>query len=301
MTIFMGIDWAEAHHDICLLDKDGKVLTSCRIPEGLEGVARLHTLLGQHADESTDVVVGIETDRGLLVGALLGAGYAVYAINPLSASRYRERHTTSRAKSDRADARMLADLVRTDRQHHREVAPDSELHGAVKILARAHQNLIWARQRQLNALRSALREYYPGALVAFEELGHPDALAVLALAPTPERGRKLSEARIVTALRRGGRKRNLEPRAGRIRAALRQPQLAAPPLMVEAQAANTRALVAVIGTLDEQITRLGAELTGSFERHPDAEILRSLPGLGAILGARVLAESGDAPDRYADP
>jgi len=300
MTIFMGIDWAEAHHDICLLDKDGKVLATCRIPEGLEGVARLHALLAEHADEPADVVVGIETDRGLLVGALVAAGYAVYAINPLSASRYRERHTTSGAKSDRADARMLADLVRTDRHNHRQAAPDSELHGAIKILARSHQNLIWARGRQLNALRSALREYYPGALLAFEELGHDDALAVLAIAPDPGSGRKLSEARIVTALRRGGRQRNLERRAKAIRVALRAPQLAAPPLVVEAQAANTSAVVAVITTMSEQIETLEAELEASFDRHPDAEILRSLPGLGTILGARALAEFGDAPDRYVD-
>jgi transposase len=300
MMIFVGIDWAEAHHDVCVLDKEGEVLATRRIPEGLEGVARLHALVGEHAERPGDVIVGIETDRGLLVTALLGAGYLVYAINPLAASRYRERHTTSGAKSDRADARMLADLVRTDRQHHREVAPDSELHGAIKILARSHQNLIWTRQRQLNALRSALREYYPGALLAFPELGHPDALAVLAVAPDPERGRRLSEARIVTALRRGGRRRNLERRAHEVRAALRVPQLVAPALVAEAQAANTTALVAVIVTLSEQITRLEADLEAAFERHPDAEILRSLPGLGAILGARVLAEFGDAPDRYAD-
>jgi len=298
--IFVGIDWAEAHHDICLLDADGEVLTGCRIPEGLAGVAELHALVGEHTERPSDVIVGIETDRGLLVGALLAAGYAVYAVNPLSASRYRERHTTSRAKSDRGDARMLADLVRTDRQHHRPVAPDSELLGAIKVLARAHQNLIWARQRQLNALRSALREYYPGALAAFGELGHPDALAVLAIAPAPEQGRKLSEARIIGALRRGGRKRNLPKRASEIRAALRQPQLAAPALVVEAQAANTVALVAIITTMREQIARLEADLEASFERHPDAEILRSLPGLGAILGARVLAELGDAPGRYGD-
>jgi len=298
--IFVGIDWAEAHHDVCVLDADGEVLVTSRIPEGLEGVARLHAVVGDQAAELDEVIVGIETDRGLLVTALLAAGYRVYAINPLAASRYRERHATSRAKSDRADARMLADLVRTDRQHHRTVAPDSELHGAIKVLARAHQNLIWTRQRQVNALRSALREYYPGALAAFDELGHPDTLAVLAVAPDPERGRKLSEARIITALRRGGRRRNLERRARGIRTALRQPQLTAPALVAEAQAANTGALVAVISTLNEQIARLEAELSDAFDRHPDAEILRSLPGLGDVLGARVLAEFGDAPDRYLD-
>ena len=298
--IFVGIDWAEAHHDVCVLDTAGEVLAARRIPEGLEGVARLHALLAEHAEVPTEVIVGIETDRGLLVGALLAAGYLVYAVNPLAASRYRERHTTSRAKSDRADARMLADLVRTDRHNHRLVSLDSELLGAIKVLARAHQNLIWTRQRQTNALRSALREYYPGALAAFKELDHPDALAVLATAPDPERGRKLGEARVVSLLRKGGRRRNLERRAGEIRAALQAPQLAAPPLVVEAQATNTVALVAVIGTLNEQVAALEVELTDAFGRHPDAEILRSLPGLGDILGARVLAEFGDAPDRYVD-
>ena len=136
--------------------------------------------------------------------------------------------------------------------------------------------------------------------MAFEKLAHPDALAILAIAPDPARGRKLSQARIVTALRRGGRQRNLDRRASEIRTALRAPQLAAPPLVVEAQAANTLALVAVITTLNEQIARLEAELVEAFDRHPDAEILRSLPGLGAILGARVLAEFGDAPGRYVD-
>ncbi len=283
-----------------MLDSEGEVLATRRIPEGLEGVARLHALLGEHADEPADVIVGIETDRGLLVTALLAAGYGVYAVNPLAASRYRERHTTSRAKSDRGDARVLADLVRTDRQHHRRVAPDSELQAAIKVLARAHQNLIWTRGRQTNALRSALREYYPGAMVAFEDLAHPDATAVLMAAPDPVRGRKLSQAKTVSLLRKGGRQRNLEQRASEIRSALRAPQLAAPALVAEAQAANTTALVAVIRTLSEQIARLEAELVDAFDRHPDAEILRSLPGLGAVLGARVLAEFGDAPDRYAD-
>jgi transposase len=300
LTIFVGIDWAEAHHDVCLLDAEGRVLATRRVAEGLDGVAALHALLGQHAEAPDEVVVGIETDRGLLVTALVAAGYQVYAINPLAAARYRERHTTSHAKSDRGDAKMLADLVRTDRHNHRPVAPDSELLGAIKVLARAHQSLIWTRQRQLNALRSALREFYPGALAAFDELGHPDALAMLVVAPDPDRGRRLSTTQIVAALRRGGRQRNLERRAAEIREALRAPQLAAPVLVAQAQAASVAALVAVIRTLTTQITALEASLGEHFEQHPDAAILRSQPGLGSILGARVLAEFGDAPNRYAD-
>lgn len=300
MTVFVGIDWAEAHHDVCVLDAAGQVLATRRISEGLEGVAHLHALLAEHAERPAEVVVGIETDRGLLVTALVAAGYGVYAINPLAAARYRERHTTSRAKSDRGDARVLADLVRTDRQHHRPVAADSELLEAIKVLARAHQNLIWTRQRQLNGLRSTLREFYPAALVAFEELGHRDAQAVLAIAPSPERGRRLSISQIAAALRRAGRQRNVDRRAAEIQAALRRPGLASPPLVARAQAANVAALVAVIATLDAQVVALEASLGERFKQHPDAELLRSLPGLGLILGARVLAEFGDAPDRYAD-
>ena len=300
MTIFVGIDWAEEHHDVCVLDGEGAVLASRRIPDGLAGVALLHALLADHAAEPTEVIVGIETDRGLLVGALVGAGYQLFAINPLAASRYRERHTTSRAKSDRGDAKMLADLVRTDRHNHRPLEPDSELLEAIKVLARSHQSLIWTRQRQLNALRNALREFYPGALAAFDELGHPDALAVLAIAPGPDIGRRLSTGRIVAALRRGGRQRNLGRRAGEIGAALRAPQLTAAPLVADAYATSVAALVGVIAGLSAQIATVEAALVDRFEQHPDAAILRSQPGLGSILGARVLAEFGDAPNRYAD-
>jgi transposase len=177
--LFVGIDWAERHHDVCLMAADGSVLARERITDGVAGVARLHELIAGHASDPAEVVVGIETDRGLLVGALIAAGYQVIAVNPLAASRYRERHTISRAKSDRGDARMLADLVRTDRRHHRLVRGDSGLAEAVKVLARGHQQLVWARQRQANILRSALRAFYPAALAAFggdPGGGHPARL-----------------------------------------------------------------------------------------------------------------------------
>ena len=134
------------------------------------------------------MVVGIETDRGLWVTALVAAGYQVWAINPMAAARYRDRHHVSGAKSDASDAKLLADLVRTDRHNHRPVAGDSPDAEAIKVLARAHQSLIWARTRHANMLRSALREYYPAALEAFEDLTDRDALAVLGRAPTPAQG-----------------------------------------------------------------------------------------------------------------
>jgi Transposase len=172
----LGWTGGEAHHDLCLLDQDGRVLATRRIPDRLAGVGELHALVVAHAHQPGQVALGVETDRGLLVEALLAAGYQVYAVNPQVVSRYRGRHGSSWAKSDRGDAKVLADLVRTDRHNHRPVAGDSPLAEAVKVLARAHQSLIWARQRHVNALRSALREFYPGALAALKT--HPRALPI---------------------------------------------------------------------------------------------------------------------------
>jgi len=298
--VFVGHDWAEAHHDVCIIDEEGQRVATARLAEGVEGVARFHELVAAHADDPAEVVIATETDRGLFVGALVAAGYSVLAVNPLSTSRYRERHSTSGAKSDPGDAWVLANLARTDGHNHRPIAGDSDLAEAVKVLARAHQGLIWTRQRQLNQLRSTLREFYPAALAAFSELGHGDALAVLALAPTPAQGRRLSQSKIASALRRGGRQRRIEQRTVEIQSALRAEQLSAPDVISDAMGAAARALVAVIVELTAQIAALEDQLADHFDQHPDAEIIRSLPGLGMILGARVLAEFGDDPNRYAD-
>ena len=298
--VFVGHDWAEAHHDVYVEDAQGKRLAKGRLPEGVEGVARFHELVAPFAEEPSDVVVATETDRGLFIGALVAAGYTVVAVNPMSTSRYRERHSTSGAKSDPGDARALAELARTDRHNHRPVAGDSDLAEAVKVLARAHQGLVWSRQRQLNQLRSTLREFYPAVLAAFDELGSAEALSVLALAPTPALGRRLSHSKIASALRRGGRQRRVEERALEIQAVLRSPQLEAPTVIADAMGASATALVAVIVELTSQISRLEAELVERFEQHPDAKIIRSLPGVGMIIGARVLGEFGDDPNRYAD-
>ena len=300
--VFVGVDWAEAHHDVCLLDERGKVLGKRRIPEGLEGVRRLHELVAEHAEEPEQVVVGIETDRGLLVQALLVGGYQVYAINPLAASRYRDRHTTSRAKSDPGDAKVLADLVRTDRHNHRPIAGDSELAGAIQIVTRAHQNLAWSRQRLVNQLRNTLREFYPGALQAFgTDLAGVDAIAILEQAPTPYQGRSISQAKLVSALRKAGRERNLEVKAAELQGHLRAPQLELPPLLTNAYGRSVTASVRLLRQMNLELAALEQELTASFEMHPDAEIYLSLPGLGFILGARVLAEFGDDRTRFDHP
>lgn len=302
--LFLGDDWAEAHHDIELQDAHGKVLARRRLPEGVTGLTQLHALIADHLaddEEPESVLVGIETDRGGWVHALVAAGYVVYAINPKQVARYRERHTTSGAKSDPGDAHVLAEIVRQDRDHHRAVAGDSEQAEVVKTVARTHQTMIWTRQRQANQLRSMLREFYPAALEAFgDDLAGRDALAVLAIAPTPAAGRALTRHRIVTALRRAGRQRNLQPRAEEILTALRAEHLGLSEALSEAYGSSVRALVAVLTTMVDQAAVLEAEVERCFGQHPDAEIITSQPGLGVVLGARVLAEFGDDKDRYAN-
>lgn len=302
--LFVGDDWAEAHHDIEIEDDRGRLLVRRRLPEGVAGLATLHALVGDHLEEGAEpeqVLVGIETDRGPWVQALVAAGYTVYPINPLQASRYRERHAVSGAKSDPGDAHVLAEIVRLDRDHHRPAAGDSLVAEQVRLAARAHQSMIWMRQRAQNTLRSLLRECYPAALAAFaDDLAGRDALAVLGVAPGPTAGRRLTVSRVAALLRKAGRQRNLDKKAEQIVTALRSDQLPVRTDLEAVNAASVSALVAVITTMVAQTGVLEGQVRAGFGQHPDAEIYLSQPGLGTILGARVLAEMGDDPERYAD-
>ena len=307
--LFIGDDWAEDHHDIELEDEAGRRLIRARLPEGLEGITRLHALVAEHAPAAwaelapeqvaAQVVVGIETDRGPWVTALRAAGYQVYAINPMSAARYRERHSTSGAKSDAGDSHVLAEIVRLDRDHHRPIAGDSDLADAIKLLARAHQTAIWERTRQVLRLRSTLLQYFPAAVQAFEDLSAPDALALLARAADPDRAAKLTRGQLVAALR-SARRHHAEAKAEVLQAVLRAPALRQPATTQGAHTAVVSGQVGIITALNEQITQLGQAVGEHFGRHPAADIYLSQPGLGVVLAARTLGEFGDDTGRFTD-
>jgi transposase len=298
--LFVGDDWAEDHHDIEVQDETGRRLAKARLGEGLAGVAQLHALIGQYLDRGVEeVAIGIETDRGPWVIALIAAGYRVFAINPLQVARYRERQSVSGAKSDAADAHTLADMVRTDSHQLRQVAGDSDQAEAVKVVARAHKTLIWERTRHAQRLRNALREFFPAASQAFEDLTAGDTLELLAKAPDPDAAARLTTAQITAALKRAHR-HHAADKAGVIQAALRTEQLRQPAAVTAAYAVTVRAQVAVIGTLNAQIKAMGAQVEAHFGQHPDVEIYLSQPGMGPIVGARVLAEFGDDKKRYGD-
>jgi transposase len=309
LMLFVGDDWAKDHHDVVLVDEDGKRLAYRRFPEGMAGVSGLHALIAAHlpddwvelapGEAAHRVKIGIERDHGVWVQALVAAGYEVFAINPFSVANYRSRRSTSGAKSDAADALLLAEIVRLDRAQHRTIAADSDRVEAVKLAARTHQTLIWERSRHVLRLQSALAEFFPAALEAFADLDEPDALELLALAPDPDAAARLSIARIQAALRRA-RRRNAAERAKTIQQKLRAAQLRQTPIVQSTYAAVVTAQVRLLGALNEQVAALAVVVEQHFGLHPDAEIYASQPGLGVILGARILGEFGDATGRYAD-
>jgi transposase len=308
-VLFVGDDWAEDHHDVEVVDETGRRLARVRLPEGLAGITRLHGLIATHmpaqwadldpAEAAVKVRVGIETDRGSWVQALVAAGYQVYPINPVQVARYRQRHSTSGAKSDPGDAHVLAEIVRLDHAHHRPIAGDSADAEAIKLVAREHQSLIWDRTRQLLRLRSALREFFPAALEAFDDLDEPDALELLGRAPDPDRAAALSRTQIAAALRRANR-RDIDAKAARLQEVFRAAQLRQPPPVQAAYAAIVTAQTRLLVTLNGQIGELGKVMDAHFGRHRDAERYLSHPGLGVVLAARILGEFGDDPKRFAD-
>ena len=269
-VLLVGDDRAEDHHDIEVMNEQGKRLAKARLPEGITGIARLHAIIAEHLgdnDDAAEVRIGIETDCGPWVAALITAGYAVYAVNPLQTARFRERHRVSGAKSDAVDAHTLADMVRTDAHQLRPVAGDSPLAEAVKVVARTHKTMIWERTRNTQRLRHALREYFPAALEAFTDLDAPDTLELLGKAPDPAAAARLSLNQIKAALTRAGR-RDIEVKATRIQAILRSEQLGRHPVLEQAYAATTRSAVAVLITLDARVKTLQAEVEAHFGRHP---------------------------------
>jgi transposase len=298
MDITCGIDWAERHHDVALVDDTGLTLAKKRIGAGLEGFTELLALIAEHGGEPDAVPVAIETDKNLIVAALMAAGFTVYAINPRAVARYRERHGQAGGKSDPGDAIVLAHILRTDRHQHRPMPVTSETALAVKALARQHQEAIWARQHTVNRLRSVLLEYYPNALHAFPNMTHRAALTIIAAVPSPAHAARLTMKKTVTLLRRCGRGDRLGL-AEQILHDLTAATLRQPPAVEQALAAVTVGLVSVITSMENVITDLEAAMATEFDHHPHADLLRGAPGLGPILAARVLAEIGDDPNRFA--
>ena len=305
MEVFCGIDWAEDHHDIAIVDRDGQLLARRRISDDAAGLAALLALLAEHGDSAGDQVpVAIETPRGLLTACLRATGRKVYPINPMAVARYRDRHSIAGRKSDHGDAVVLASILRTDAHAHRPLPADTELAQAIAVLARAQQDAVWARTAAHNKLRSHLREYYPAFLAAFNGtkggITRSEARAILAAAPTPAAAAALTLAQLRALLRKAGRRRGIDADAARLRDALRAPQMRQLPLVEQAMGRQALALLGQLDAACAAAADLEQATVESFNQHPDAGIITSFPGLGPLTGARVLAETGDDRSRFAD-
>ncbi|WP_392750270.1 IS110 family transposase [Streptomyces sp. LN590] len=304
MYVYCGIDWASDHHDVALVDQDGALLAKARIHDDSPGLQQLIDLLAAHGDTGEDPIpVAIETSRGLLVACLRATGRPVYAINPMAAARYRDRHAVSRRKSDHLDAMVLANILRTDAAAHRQLPRDSELAQAIAVLARAQQDAVWDRTQAGNKLRSHLHEYFPAALEAFstrDGLCDPAALVILAAAPTPWQATKLTRAQLRALLKKAGRQRGIDTETERLHKIFRQSHMRQLPLVEDAMGRQTITLVRKLEIACTSADDLAQAAVESFEQHPDAQIITSFPGLGSLTGARVLAEIGDDRSRFTD-
>jgi len=296
---YAGIDWADQHHDAVVIDAAGTRVATTRVAHSAEGLSTLVTFLkgiGDVADHPDQLACIVETNRGLLIAAVLDAGLPVYPVNPKTVDRHR---TPAGAKTDAIDAYLLARTGRSDLADLRRLTPDSPLVAELKALTRDQDTLIQSQTRLVNQLTACLKAYYPVALDLFGKLQQPTTLAFLQAFPTLAQARVASVEQI-TAVLKGTGHPTAEAKAHQIHDRLSQPQLAADPIVTRTKArlmltlaGQLRVLLPEIAAYDEEITRL-------FRRHSDSRAFASLPRAGTRLAPRLLAEWGDDRGRYTD-
>lgn len=293
---YVGIDWARAFHDVALVDEAGARLDQFRVTHDSQGVAELLQRMAQ-AGGPEGVRVGIESGSPLLLESLLEQRYTVFVINPKQADRYRDRHTVSGAKDDRLDAFVLADAVRTDGARMRPLEANTPLTEEIRLRDRARTRKVRSRVELGHQLREVLARYHPSLLTLERPMDDGFFLALLRAGPEPQAAARLSPRRVQTLLR-NYRIRVLD--AQQVVQRLRAPALRTAPHVVQALRDEAVDLAAQIRLLNEQIQALDEQIAGLLEKHPDRDLLQSLPGIADGLSARVIAEGGDALSRCED-
>ena len=210
--LYVGVDWAEAEHAVCLLDAAGAVVRRLTIPQRRAGVALLRAAIAAIEPESAAVLVAIERPDGLLVGGLLEAGYSVYALNPKAVDRYRERTRLSGGKTDSADAELLARILVTDRDRHQPLRPSGVVVEELRVLARQDEVAGRDQTRVQNRLRQDLLAAFPAVLDAFPDRAALSGLRFLERWPSATEAGALSEAEIAAFLRKQGHAGRTPPR-----------------------------------------------------------------------------------------
>lgn len=294
---YAGIDWADDHHDAVVLDESGRQIMTLHVAHSPAGLAQLITafsqICGSAAKEQLACIV--ETNRGLLIAALLEAGFAVYPVNPKTVDR---RRNAAGVKTDQVDAYLLAKTGRSDHSELRRLRPDSPLVAELKALTRDQDGLIQTQTRLVNQLTACLKAYYPSALTLFGKLHQRSTLAFLRAYPTPQEARTASVEALTALLKQAGHPRATA--AGRtIHQTLQQEQLTADAITTRTKARLMLALVAQLEPVMEQIASYDREIARLFLLSADSALFASLPRAGKRLAPRLLAEIGDDRSRYA--
>lgn len=292
-----GVDWASEQHAVCVIDERGAVVERFSAPHTRLGLADLTDRLGRQVEEPAELAVGIERPDGPLVDALAAAGFSVVVIPPHVVKAARPRFSAARAKSDPGDARLLADLVRTDGGRFRRLRPADEPTARLRRLVRSRDELRDTRTALANQLRAFLEEAWPGAAEIFARVDSPIALAFLERYPSPRAARGLGEARLAGFLVRHhycGRRSAAELLA-RLRAA---PRVWEPAAVDEATADGVRALVACLRTVLGRLDDLEGAVRAALAAHPDGALFRSFPRAGEINAAQLLAGIGADRARF---
>jgi transposase len=292
-TAFVGFDWASDHHDVVLVDQHGKIVEDFRFDDTAEGWQLLVKKLNQHSDPA----VAIETSSGATVERLLGAGYAVYPVNPKAAKRYRERKAPSGTKTDHLDAWSLADALRLDGHTWRPLKPNDPVTAELRLLCRDEIALIEQRTALICQLRAALREYYPVALDAFGDWALRSAWAFIEAFPTPQALTKAGKRKWEKFLHTHKlyspatyqKRLDLFAQAEAFRGS--QATTNAKNMLAVALAGQLRVLQGHLDKFRKKIEEL-------FAKHPDHDVFGSLPGAGEKLAPRLLSELGDDRERF---
>jgi transposase len=298
--LYVGVDWAAEAHQVCLVSSAGQRLEQLSVPHTGAGLAALRTLLRQRVSDPTRIAVAIEMPHGAVVDALLDHGCHVFAINPKQLDRFRDRHTVAGAKDDRRDAFVAGDALRTDRGAFRRLHPEDPRLIQLRELSRLHGELGQEQGRLTNRLREQLWRFYPQLLALSPAADEPWLWALLAQAPTPAQGRRLTLSAVRALLARH-RIRRLTAEA--VHAALQEAALPVAAGTVEAASEHVGLLLPRVQLVHEQRARcdrrleallqqLAAPAAGADpEEHRDVTILRSLPGHGRVVAATMLAEA----------
>jgi transposase len=293
----VGIDWAAEEHAVCVLDDGGAVHKRLVVAHTATGLGDLRRALERLGDPA-ETRVGLERPSGLLVDALVEAGFQVVPLHPNMVKACRPRYSAACGKDDRGDAYILADILRTDGHRLRALQPLSDDTRALRAAVRTRDDLVAQRVASANQLRSLLEGFWPGAAEIFADIASPIALAFLARYPKPAAASALGEKRLARFLAQHSYcgRRPVEELLARLRAA---PEGKAGATEADVSAELVKAQVSILKVLVAKEAELTALVEHLVEQHPDGPVVMSFPRAGRVNAAQILAELGDCRERYA--